>query len=104
MSLRSSDLKSQRESIMEDVDGSGGESESAAIDVEGGSKKAAKLAKSTGEVKVCAMIAVLLCGFGALALTAIAVVTAAFDPNRAAAAAADAANVVKSLTNLSAFD
>ena len=74
--MRNEDLRGQREALTEDVDGSGGEQESAADDSK------TKLAKEQKTLKDSAlpvvMIGVLLVTFGALAATAIYVVSRAF--------------------------
>ena len=87
------DLKSQREALTEDMDGSGGESEGgqgSAMEA-GGECKPSKGKGSKfvlrDSYKACLMITVMLGGFATLALIALSVVRRAFDPDHIANAA-----------------
>ena len=93
MARLTDDLRSQREALTEDVDGSGGESEGgqAAVMEAGGEHKPSKGKGSKfvlrDSYKACLMITVMLGGFATLALIALSVVRRAFDPDHIANAA-----------------
>ncbi len=78
--MRSEDLKGQREALTEDVEGSGGESDAKAADASDSkttmAKKKSQMLRDSAMPAI--MISVLLVTFGALAATAIFVVTRAF--------------------------
>jgi len=89
--MNASDLRGQREALTEDVDGSGNEQDAAPEDSKTIEAKAQKRALRDSAMP-CVVVAALLLTFGALAATAIFVVTQAFgqDTEPAALVAANA--------------
>ena len=95
MALRSEDLKGQREALTEDVEGSGGETDTPE---KGGGESKTKHAKEQktaitlrDSAMPCVMITALLLTFGAIATTAIFVVSRAFGEDGAHDGAHDVA-------------
>ena len=88
MTLRSEDLKGQREALTEDVEGSGGETDTPESGKGDSKTKHAKEQKTAVTLRdsamPCVMIAALLLTFGALATTALFVATRAFGEDAAA--------------------